>query len=52
MRFGDLFVLNPLGRELKLQGTSSLEERDYLLDDYQPMGRERLMGVIKEELAK
>ena len=51
VRFGDLFILNPLGRQLKLQRTSFLEERDYLLDDYQPMGREQLIGMIKEELA-
>ena len=52
VRFRDLFILNPLGRQLKLQGTSSLEERDYVLDDYQPMGHEQLIGMINEELAK
>lgn len=52
VRFGGMFILNPLGRQLTLQGISSLEERDYFLDDYQPIGRERLIGMIKEELGK
>jgi UDP-glucose 4-epimerase len=50
VRRGDLFVVNGLGRQLKLEGATPVEERDYVLDDYQPMGRERLIRMIREEL--
>ena len=50
VRFGDVFIVNGLGRELKLEGTAPVEERDYVLDDYEPMGRGRLLGMIREEL--
>jgi len=51
VRHGDLFVVNGLGRKLKLEGTTPVEERDYVLDDYQPMGHEALSRMICEELA-
>lgn len=49
--FRGLFVVNNLGRPLKLQGTTPVEERDYLLDDYPPMARTHLIAMIREELA-
>jgi UDP-glucose 4-epimerase len=50
VRRGDLFIVNGLGRQLKLEGATPIEERDYVLDDYQPMGRECLIRMIREEL--
>ena len=50
VRYGDVFIVNNQGRQLKLEGITPVEERDYVLGDYQPMGRDRLMGMIREEL--
>ncbi len=52
VRYGDIFVVNNLGRELNLEGAEPVEPRDYLLEDYRPMERGQLIGMIKEELAQ
>lgn len=51
VRYGDLFIVNGLGRELRAEPTTAIQQRDCVLDDYEPMERARLVNMIREELA-
>ena len=50
VRCGDVFIVNSLGRDLKLDGLTPVEERDYTVDDYEPMEWDHLMRMVREEM--
>ena len=50
VRSGDVFIVNSLGRDLNLDGLTPVEERDYTVDDYEPMGWDDLMRIVREEM--